>query len=114
MALSQLMKKQVEKTLETYCEARIPKHVRHKVRLEFSFHGKTVSLYEVRPVWNDPSRFTEGPVAQFRFDPDDKVWTLYCCDRNSKWHLYQGRRPSKTFDPLLKEVDKDPSGIFWG
>ncbi len=114
MALPQLTKKQIEKTLAEYCDSRVPKHIRHQLRLEFAFRGNTVSIYEVRPVWDDPTRFTEGPVAQFRFDPKAKTWTLYWRDRNLKWHVYDRKKPSRTFDSLLKEVDADPTGIFWG
>lgn len=42
------------------------------------------------------------------------MWTLYYADRNSKWHLYYEIEPSADFDDLLREVDEDPTGIFWG
>lgn len=114
MALPELTKKNVEKTLLAYCEARVPKHVRHKVRLDFSNKGNAVVMFEVRPVYNDPSQFTEGPVAQFKFIAVQKKWVLYWKDRNLKWHIYDGVSPTPNFDKLLAEVDKDPTGIFWG
>jgi hypothetical protein len=41
------------------------------------------------------------------------MWTLYYADRNSKWHRYD-IEPSADFDDLLREVDEDPTAIFWG
>jgi hypothetical protein len=64
--------------------------------------------------FRDPSVWTESPVAQFRFDEKTKKWDLYCRDRNSKWYLYSEIDSSANFDGLLKEVDRDPTGIFWG
>lgn len=114
MALPELTKKTVEKTLFQYCESRIPKHIRKKLRLEFSFKGNAVVLFEVRPVWDDPTQNTEGPVAQFKYNQTQNIWTLYWRDRNSKWHIYDRIQPSTKFQDLLGEVDKDPTGIFWG
>lgn len=53
-------------------------------------------------------------IAQFRFDEETRVWALYCADRNTKWHEYYGLEPNKDLDALLKEVDADPTCIFWG
>lgn len=114
MPLSELTQKQVEKILDAFCDRRVPIHVRDKVQLKYSFRANTVSLYEERPVWNDPTRKTEGMVAQFRFDVQSRMWTLYFRDRNSHWHEYERIPPSRSFDDLLKEVDQDPTGIFWG
>ena len=41
-------------------------------------------------------------------------WTLFCADRNSKWHLYTEAKPSSNLDALLSAVDADPTGIFFG
>jgi len=114
MALPEFTKKTVEKTLLDYCDKRVPKHIRDQLRLEFSFKGNAVVLFEVRPVWNDPSRKTEGPVAQFKYNQTKNIWTLYWLDRHSKWHIYDRIGSTATFQKLLTEVDTDPTGIFWG
>ena len=35
-------------------------------------------------------------------------------DRDSNWHLYDIVKPSANFEDILKELDQDPTGIFWG
>lgn len=112
MALPELTQKQVQKTLSAYCENRIPVHVRDKVRLNFKFSGNSVTLFEERPAFQKPEIWVQTMIAQFRFEIQTNKWALYCADRNSKWHLYDVK-PSNLND-LLKEVDKDPTGIFWG
>ena len=68
--------------------------------------------YEIN--WNDPSKWSELKVAQFRYDSDKKDWSLYCADRNERWRIYPDMAASKDMDVLLKAVDEDPTGIFWG
>jgi hypothetical protein len=53
-------------------------------------------------------------VAQFRFDAKGNTWTLYCVDRSERWQIYFDLEPSPKLDDLLREVDEDPTGIFWG
>lgn len=114
MPLPEFTRKLVETKLSSYCETKIPITVRNQVRLVFKIRGNKVTLYETRPYFIDPSVWTETPVAQFRFDDKTKKWDLYCCDRNSKWYTYMEADSSVNFDDLLKEVDSDPTGIFWG
>ena len=104
----------IESTLISYIEQRIPAHVRDKVRLSYRFRGNTITLFEHRPVFNKQGEWTNSAVAQFRYNPSGNKWTLYCADRNSRWHKYYDLEPAEDFDLLLQEVDEDPTGIFWG
>jgi hypothetical protein len=114
MALPEFTRRLVESKLSSYCEQRVPLHVRDRVKLAFKIRGNCVTLFEQRPVYWEKSKWTEMPIAQFRFNPNRSLWTLYCADRNSKWHEYLPAAPTKDFDVLLVEVEKDPTGIFWG
>jgi hypothetical protein len=104
----------IEGKLSKYCINRIPEHARDEIKLIFNINGNKVILIETRPYYRDPSIWTENPVAQFRFDNNKKQWLLYSSDRNNRWHLYDLIKPSTDFDDLLKELDRDPTGIFWG
>jgi hypothetical protein len=114
MALSDTVRHQAESLLRVFCERRVPVEVRDKINLTYEFRGNSVTLIENRPGFRDPGKWTAMSIAQFRFDPKNGKWTLYCADRNSKWHEYGDIEPTSRFEFLLEEVDKDPTGIFFG
>ena len=114
MALSDTVKHQVESELKAFCERRVPPHIRDKVNLTFGFRGNSATLYENRPRWNDPTEWIHMAIAQFRFNHSTGRWTLYCADRNNKWHQYLDVEPTSRFERLLDEVNADPTGIFFG
>ena len=104
----------VQHQLQEFCERRVPAHIRDQVRLSFSSKGDTITLYEERVHFRDSSKWTKSSVAQFRFEIETKEWMLYCSDRNSRWHIYDLAKPTKDFLKLIKIVDEDSTGIFWG
>lgn len=46
--------------------------------------------------------------------PTHQAWSLFWCDRNLSWHRYDRVRAAAHVDPLLAEIDADPTAIFWG
>jgi hypothetical protein len=114
MPLPEFTRRLVDTILTKYCVKKVPPHVRDKIRFGYRIRGNHVTLFTERPRFDKPSEWVDSVVAQFRFSPQDKKWALYCADRNSRWHLYGLLAPSADFDDLLKEVDRDPTGIFYG
>lgn len=114
MPLSEFTQRLVEKKLAKYCSGRIPEHSRHQVKLTYKIRGNSVTLIEERPYFKDPSTWTQSPIAPFRFNDQTKKRSLYCRDRNGKWHFFRIFKPSADFEDLLKDVDRDRTGIFWG
>ena len=114
MALPEFTKVQIDIILKDFANTRIPPHVRNEVQFVHTVGGNAVTLFESRPAWDNPTEWIKIPVAKFRYNLTKKAWTLYYCDRNSKWHLYRETKSNQTFAKLLAEVDSDPTGIFWG
>ena len=114
MALPELIKKLIEKKMRNYCEGKVPSHFRHKLRIGFRIRGNSVTIIEERPYYHVPSKWSQTVVAQFRYDPSNYNWTLFCPDRNSRWCLYSRSVPAKNIESLLRWVEADPTGIFWG
>jgi len=114
MPLPAGMREKVERRLERYCQGRVPEGVRDQIRLGYRIRGNHVTLIEERPSFLGSGDWTQLVVAQLRFRPADSKWSLYWADRNSRWHEYNDLDPSADIDHLLREIDRDPTGIFWG
>lgn len=115
MPLPDDIRPQAELLLLAYCRARTPETTRQQLRLGFRTRLNTMTLYVCcgpwKPRFPKDSRF---PVAQFRYDPDERLWTLYWVDEHEQWHLYEQVAPATDLLRLIQEVDDDPSKVFFG
>jgi len=114
MKLHNLQFAEAEKKVDSFCEHRVPDSVKHKVNLSYERRGKTITLFENRAPWKEGLNWSKLAVAKFRYNESNFTWTLYCADRNERWFNYVDISPSNDLNDLLAEVDKDPTGIFWG
>lgn len=115
MDLPDLTRLRAEQELGAYCARKVPAHIRDQVRVTFTQAGSHFTLFEERaPFGNSTGRWTQLAIAQFRFDPATSLWTLYCRDRNERWHVYRQAEPAKAIGALLHALDTDTTGIFWG
>jgi hypothetical protein len=114
MALNEVRKRKVKNILEELCTERIPAEVSDQVKLEFNIRGDNVTLFEKRRYYKDPQEWTKQKIAQFRYDHENNHWSLYWHRHTGKWYEYEEIEPSKDLKKLVKEVDEDPTGIFWG
>ncbi|MGO9752146.1 MAG: DUF3024 domain-containing protein [Solirubrobacteraceae bacterium] len=99
-----------------YCEQRVPPHAVHQVRMEAVVDRHAVTLVERRAPWRADygPEWTSSPVARLRWNVSRGEWTLYWRDRNNRWHRYDDTAPTTEIAALLEEIDRDPTGIFWG
>jgi hypothetical protein len=103
--------------VEAYCGSRVPESARDRVRIACSRRGNSITIVEERPPWNpeaQDSGWTSTKVAQLRYDNGTGRWSLHCSDSNGRWWPYDDIAPTSKVDPLLAEIDHDPTGIFWG
>ena len=114
MVLPDNTRRRVESTLSLYCAARIPPPLRDEIKLGYRIRTRAVTLYQERRAMLDPERWIKLVVAQLRYNADLNHWKLYCADRNARWHRYDLAPPARSIEPLLDEIDQDPTGIFWG
>lgn len=115
MPLPVLAKTLVEKKVGDFCKKKVPPHVLDKVNLSYKIRGNSVTIFENRAPWHpDMKEWTSMAIAKIKFDEKTAKWTLYCADRNNKWHEYYDIEPTKDIDKILTEIDEDPTGIFWG
>jgi hypothetical protein len=115
MPLPAAAKNLVEKKLGAFLGKRVPPHLADEIRLSYTFRGNAVTIWENRAPWTSSmTTWTTSAVAQLRYNPKAQTWMLYWRDRNSKWHEDEGLAPVKNLDLILGELDRDPTGIYWG
>ena len=52
-------------------------------------------------------------VVKLRYTASTHDWSLYWADRNGRWHPYDDLPPGR-IEHVLREIETDPTGIFWG
>ena len=114
MALEEDVRESAETAVAAYCENKVPREYRDELRVTYAVRGNAITIFEERPAWQSPGEWTRLSTAQLRYNAASGKWSLYWRDRNGRWHRYKERRPAVTVKPLLREVEQDPTGIFWG
>jgi Protein of unknown function (DUF3024) len=99
-----------------WCQQRVAEHARSQAKVECDVTSRHLTIMECRP----PSRLDVGaewtrfPIARLRYTKATREWSLYWRDRHLRSHLYDWITSSPRIDDLLREIDRDPIGIFWG
>jgi DUF3024 family protein len=109
MALPEEESVRVKELFEVFCQERTG----DSVKLEYHARGNRITLVESRPLFIDPGILNSVNVAQFEFNLDLQVWTLYWYDRKNRRQPYPTGRSRDTLEKLVAEVEADPTGIFW-
>jgi hypothetical protein len=101
--------------IRAWCDERVPQRLRDEARVEIKVRGNAVTIFDCRPSWHpDDSEWSRVPVAQLRYQPSIKTWTLHCSDRNGRWHPYPAVPSAGPAQLLLEEIGSDPMALFWG
>ena len=98
-----------------FCEDLTPADVRDQLVVAAERRGKTIGIVERRAPW-DPAYgpdWTVTPVAQLRFDAARNAWSLHA-RRGDRWIRHPDTRLAADIAELLRVVDADPYGLFWG
>ena len=111
--LPEFERRLVERLLIRFYDRRLLAHVQHQIRLHHTIRGNSITLFEIRPGFDQSAVWVKSPIAQFRFGSAKGLWTLHWHDRN-RWRRYEDAAATRNFETLLSEVDRDPTSIFWG
>ena len=95
--------------------ADMPPHVAIQLRYRMDSYRNALTIWECRARDLDDlqGEWFEVAVARFRFFRS-RGWELYWADRDSDFHIYELIEPSQDVTVLLREIDRDPTGIFFG
>ena len=95
--------------------ASMPPHVARQLRYRIDTNRNAVTILEssrTDPA-DESSRWFEVSVARMRFFRS-RGWELYWADRDSAFHIYEIVPPTQDVTVLLKQIEEDPTGIFFG
>lgn len=76
--------------VQQWADARVPEHVRDRIRIELDVSDRAITILECRPPWHPDTgpQWTGFPVARLRYTKSRGQWSLYWRDRNLKFHQY--------------------------
>lgn len=113
MAFNELDRKRIEKTLDRFIQAhRPPPHIRNELDLGFRLQGQNVELFEILPVWDNPSQKMESPVAKATYVKTQNLWKIYWMRADLKWHSHPPAPHVLNIDEFLALVAEDKHACF--
>ena len=115
MALSEFETKKFGNAVAAFIEQRRPPpHIRPKVDLAYRISDQSIEIYEIRPVWDEPSMKMEHPVAKATYVKSHGIWKVYCMRADLKWHSYPPAPKVSTVEMYLSLVGEDKHACFFG
>jgi hypothetical protein len=91
-----------------------PQHIQDQIKLELEVDGHRVRIWTIRPQWDNPDTTTRNGVAQFTYNRKRDTWVLYWMRADATWHQSDHAENTGTLAQLVRTVDDDRRGGFWG
>ncbi len=88
--------------------------IRKKLDFGYSYQKNTFILFEIRPVWNNPSEILHSEFAKIRFYRARQEWSLYWMRASGKWELYDPFPKSSYLDKIIQIIKEDDHHCFFG
>jgi len=96
------------------CERRVPDHVKDKIRLSYTIGNQHVVISEERLFRDPSSKWIVLEIAKLQYLRARNEWQLYWKRASGKWWPYEPHTRSKTLAAMIKEIDLDSDGCFFG
>lgn len=105
-----------EFTIKKYVESLRPEdlEIREKIDIGYSYDGKVIILFEIRPDWLDPKMKVQFEFAKIRYYKSRNEWNLYWMRASGKWESYGPFPKSTHLDKLIETIKEDKHGCFFG
>jgi|SRR5262245_17185488 len=114
MSFTNLEVQLIHKLVGELCRRRIPDHVKNQIRLSYTISNNQVVIAEERPFRGASSEWIVLEIAKLRYVRTRNEWELYWKRASEKWWRYQPHTNSKTLRAMIKEIDRDSDGCFFG
>lgn len=115
MALELMNTVEIIEIMENYiAKVRPPEEIRAQLDISYRIENQSVILFEIRPVWDDNTRYLTLDYAKTTYDKTNSIWKIYWLRASLKWNLYEPNPAVKKLSEFLKIVDQDKFGCFKG
>lgn len=115
MSFSESELELIDSTVGDLCIRNSPAHVADQLRTVYDVMGHSVTVFEERPDWQDPTlAWVRTPVAKFRFYRSRGEWVLYWMPSDLQWHAYEPADDISDLRELAAIVDQDAHCAFFG
>ncbi len=114
MSLSEFHIKLIEKEVGGLCHKRTSEYVWGQLEYGYKIEKQDILISELRPIFTDTGEMFQMSFAKIKFIKSRKLWKLYWQRGNGKWLLYESPGESKDLSSLVKAIDGDQYGCFFG
>ncbi len=115
MSFTNLEIQLIHKLVGEFCHRRSPKRVNDRVRLSYTIAKHEVVIFEERRSFRDAAgEWISLEIAKLKYVRVRNEWKLYWKRASGKWWLYEPHSSSKTLSAMIKEIDVDSNGCFFG
>ena len=116
MALTELERARVRKTVGAFIERHRPPHyLREQVDLAFRLSGQSVEIFEVRQAYGgEPGERIELPVAKATYVRTVRRWRVFWLRQDMMWHSYKPAPDVATIEEFVALVREDRNSCFFG
>lgn len=77
MAFSDIEHQKIKNKVGGFCSKMTPQHLKDKLRFEYEIENQSVIVYEIRPAFRIPGKFTKMPIAKPSYVKSQNLWKLY-------------------------------------
>lgn len=114
MAFTDIDYQRIKKEVGGFCIKKTPAHLKDQLRYEYEVTNQNVIIYEVRPVRYQKDEYTKLPMAKLTYVNSRKIWKLYWMRASGKWEKYEPMETATDLSALVRAIDKDSYGCFFG
>ena len=93
---------------------RPPKELRDKIDISYRIKGQSVTIFEIRPHWDEPEKLQEIEVAKTTFVAAKNQWKVYWMRASLKWENYPPNPIVTEIQDFFDIVQKDEKSCFFG
>lgn len=88
--------------------------IRKEVDIGYSYDGRNFEIFEIRPRWDKPEEIMHNSFAKITYIKSKNNWKIYWMRGNLKWDLYEEFPSNITLENVLRVMDQDKHGCFYG